>query len=367
MLYYVIILLCFLAAVTTARKHVISTEHIIQRERKIWFCIIVMYMILLCGLRARVVGIDTYDYSQMYKEYVEYSLKEIIEYDLYDKGFVLLNWFLNKIHCNFVAASLVYAMLYICPIAIYIYKYSKNILMGLLVFVCMGLYTFAFSTIRQSIAMGLCICAYMSAQNIKGIKGFVCFSLMVWIASTIHASAIVFLPAYFLGKMPFNSIITMFMIVCAAIAMLFKNQMANIILDLATDTSDKYSVYAVSDGGTAGFKLYLFIVGIVLLRIIFFSKVRKDAKSDNLIYMMLFVLILFPAVQSGGAIMRIYFYYYIFIIVYLPNMLENIESPKDKLLMYTLITCVILYYYADVSLETKMLNPYYFFWQEVGL
>lgn len=377
MVYHMIPVLCFFAAwfmeqYAMKAPGTLSALEKKQRNKKMerhLYILVVLYMIFICGFRAygamNHIGIDTYGYYQAYQSNIAIPFFDIFNEDVEDKGYVLLTWCFAKVGVNFTVFLSLAAAIYIGMLALYIHRCSKSRWMSLFVFVGMGLYFFAFSTIRQSIAMGICMGAYMLSQKVSGWKGFLGFAVLVWIASTIHASAIVFLPAYFLEKLPYRNITVIFMLAVAAITMLFKNQLSGLLMQLAIETSDKYENYAadITENAGAGMMLYLFVLATVVLRLLVSGGMSETAKKDNSVYFLLFMLILFPAVQSGGAMMRIYYYYYMFLIVYLPNTLESIGDRKTKQLAYILLTFFLIYYYSTTSFETMKLLPYHFFWQ----
>ena len=79
------------------------------------------------------------------------------------------------------------------------------------------------------------------------------------------------------------------------------------------------------------------------------------------------MLIIFPAVQSGGAIMRIYYYFYIFMIIYIPNMIAKIDQKKDRgicgIVLFLYILVGLYMFYSTLSGNSLNIMPYQFFWQ----
>ena len=377
MIYNIILFACFCFALCEGiyAKTLLKTstnveinEKCEKLEKKL-FIFVIAYMIFICGMRAykgiNYVGIDTRNYYTMYLLQKSLTFKDIINNGDFDIGYTLLSWLFIKLDWEFAAIILCAAIVFVGSVAVFIYKYSKNRFMSIFVFVAMGLYFFGFTAIRQTLAMGICVCAYMFAQKNTGFKSLVVFVLLVWLASTIHASAIVFFPAYILQKMPFKTSRVVTLLVVAALAMLFKNQVTDLLFRFASQTSEKYEIYTDVESGSVGMRLYLFVLMTVILRLIFFNSEKKPSENDNLIYMVQFMLILFPAVQSGGAVMRIYFYYYIFFVAYLPNMLESIDDIKTRRLAYLLLTYFLLFVYSGTNFAVSHLLPYQFFWQSV--
>lgn len=362
LLYSMPFLICFFLNLYLNR--IKSIEH---REKLLnkWYIVIIIYMILLCGLRSYNmfyhVGMDTNGYYWSYVNKEVQSFTDVFSQESKDKGYAFMEVLFSKLHLNFTLALVVFASMYIIPIGVFIYKYSKNILISIVIFVGLGLYTFSFSAIRQSVAMGICIIAYMLNDKMGGIKGILLFCASVWVAQTIHASAIVFLPVCIIMKLPLKKSILYAMIVCTTFAMLFKNQFSTFLINIASEVSESYEGYqsVLAQEANLGIKLYLLVLSMIVLSLVFGNK-RTD--NDNLIYMILCMLILFPAVQSGGAIMRIYYYYYIFVIVYFPNMIEGFKDNRDRMLIYTLYSIVFVIFFYTSVLQGKRLLPYNFFW-----
>ncbi|MBQ4516640.1 MAG: EpsG family protein [Clostridia bacterium] len=214
MIYNIILFACFCFALCEGiyAKTLLKTstnveinEKCEKLEKKL-FIFVIAYMIFICGMRAykgiNYVGIDTRNYYTMYLLQKSLTFKDIINNGDFDIGYTLLSWLFIKLDWEFAAIILCAAIVFVGSVAVFIYKYSKNRFMSIFVFVAMGLYFFGFTAIRQTLAMGICVCAYMFAQKNTGFKSLVVFVLLVWLASTIHASAIVFFPAYILQKMP---------------------------------------------------------------------------------------------------------------------------------------------------------------------
>ena len=374
MVYHTILLLCFAFAFFSERYTMslvknsidIITEQRQNLEKKLFF-IIALYMLCLCGLRSykpgAYVGLDTSAYYNMYLRYSSLNFSDIFDERMNDKGYVLFGWLLSKIEMDFSVLLFISAIIYVGGITWCIYRYSQNRWMSFFIFVAMGLYTFSFSAVRQSIAMGLCMIAYILSDKTQGWRGFILFIGITYIASTIHASAIIFLPVYLVQKISYKPA-TVFVFLGVAVAtMLFKNQFASLLLQLAAETSEKYENYEMVRNAGAGIMLYLFVMMTVILCLLATNSKIKNDKKDNFVYLILCMLILFPATQSGGGMMRIYYYYYMFIVVFLPNVLESIEDLKTKQLAYLLLSMFLLWFYMSGDKRGLALIPYQFFWQ----
>ena len=81
-------------------------------------------------------------------------------------------------------------------IVITLYKYSRMIELSLFVFIASGMYTVSMNGIRQSLAAAIIFAAtkYILDGNFKK------FLLVILLASTIHQTALIFIPIYFIVR-----------------------------------------------------------------------------------------------------------------------------------------------------------------------
>lgn len=329
-----------------------------------YYIIMSVYMVVLIGLRSANIGIDTNGYYGMYKSAASLSFSDL-KYDMSDKGFVVLEIILNRLHISFNGFNLIYAAFVIIIVSLFIYKMSEMPWLSYFLYICFGFFLLDFSMVRQTLAMSIVILAFLSDKN-RGIKDFALFALLVLLASSIHASAIIFMPVWFIKKLPFNSVLVTFFIVLIPLCYLFKGQLSNMLINLAGNVSDKYEGYSKAGEGNAGILLYFMMIVTVVFSL-FIPRFFKDKQNTTMFYLLCIMLIIFPGVQGGGAIMRIYYYFYIFMIVFVPNMVCNMNINDKGLfvLVIALYIMVGLYmYYGSLSGGENHLVPYQFFWHQ---
>ena len=341
-----------------------SDEYKNMIQKKFTF-IICFILFIICAFRAysykNYVGIDTQTYYSMWNNNLSAdTIHDLLNFVHNDEGYYILGWILGKMNFSFVTILILEAIMYVGIMYKFIIKYSKEPLISLLFFICL-LFTFSMSTIRQSIAMGICLLAYMLYDKYKHqkLKSLIIYGLLVMLAISFHKSAIIFVPAILIPKIRYNKKIVFIFLAIATLTMIFKTQFSSVFMSLAGDYSQKYASYSIT-GDNVGTKFYIFVLFFVLLSIIFSKKLSKDSNSDSLIYMMLAMLIIFPAVQSGGAMMRIYYYYYMFAPVYMANTLNCITDKNLKLLAKLLIIVFLVYLFFNGNLVANRLAPYHF-------
>lgn len=332
-----------------------------------YYIVMAVYMIILIGLRRTDIGIDTSNYASMYKSAGKLAFSDL-KYKMNDKGFVILQMILNRLHIGFSGFNFIYAIFVIVVISCYIYKESEMPWLSYFLYVCFGFFMLDFTMVRQTLAMAIVLMAFMIDKN-RGVKDFILFALLVILASTIHASAIIFMPVWFIKKLPFNGLIVAFLLILIPLCYLFKGQLTGFLLNMAGSVSDKYEGYAKTGEGNAGILLYLMMLVTVVFSL-FVPGLFKDKKNATFFYLLCIMLVIFPGVQGGGAIMRIYYYFYMFMIVFIPNMVCSLDT-KEKgffvLIIFLYLAVGLYMYYGSLSTNSSKVIPYHFFWQQKSL
>lgn len=363
-----VVLLYLLCVFYYRRKFSITNGVILNNNQlKMYFVIISILMIVIIGLREKHIGIDTISYYNSYQRMAHYDFKyvlnPILEEEGTEQGYVFLQILFNKIRISFTGFNVVYAIFNIGTISLLIYKNSKIPWLSYFLYICYEFFLLDMTMMRQTTAMSIVVLAIMYDSN-KTFLDFIKFALIVYLASLIHSSAIICIPLWFIFKIPYSGKIFIASMVIVALCYVFRNILMNIVDKVAMEVSNKYS-YATFEEGSAGLKLYLMIIATVIMGA--WLKVPTiDENSLRMHYLLTLMLVVFPAVQSGGAIMRVYFYFYIFMIIYIPNMISCIDKHKDVIFFYLIIFLYVivgLYLFNSALLRDSYIVPYKFFWQ----
>ena len=89
-----------------------------------------------------------------------------------------------------------------------------------------------------------------------------------------------------------------------------------------------------------------------------------SAENKVLFYLQVFAAILWPIASVNSAIARMYYYYHMFLILYVPTLIDSIGGKIEKVVVTVGYYGVALYFLASQVLpETFKFNPYRFFWQ----
>ena len=311
-------------------------------------------LILLCGLRRIDVGRDTMMYSIAYsKMQSRISWKDALDrYSYIEFGFYFLEFLVSR-YFNYQVFLIICAIISILPVMIVIHRYSENKMISLVLYISFPYYTFSMSGIRQACALGIIMLAYIAVRE-KKLPMFLIFTFM---ACLFHTSAVLFLPTYWLDKIPYKKRTIYLSIVFLLTTFIFRGFLWNIASQFARQS------YSANDAG--GRLMYLFMILTIILGFYY----RKNFVGENeehkvLLYMQVISAAIWPIASVNSAIARMYYYHHIFLILYVPTLIKSIKRRFERLIISFGYLFVAIYFISTQVLPaTFKFSPYFFFWQ----
>ena len=177
-----------------------------DRRKKNYIIICGIIMALIIGLRYKGVGSDDtafyYNNWEMMSMVSWRDFPQILQSVDLEYGYQISVWLLSHLLSWGQWVLLLSGAFFSLSVCLFTYRNSKNPVMSLIVFNCLGLFNFMVQGLRQAIAMSICLFAYEQCKKNQFIK----FILLVAIACLFHASALVFILVYFLSKFKLNTI-----------------------------------------------------------------------------------------------------------------------------------------------------------------
>jgi hypothetical protein len=165
-------------------------------NKKIIYIFLTTVLILIAGLRYN----SGYDYNS-YIQIIKYadSITGLFKTRI-EPGFMLFNYFLNTIISNPYFNIFVIAFISIIIKVVFIKKNSYYIFIPLFYYYNFSFLTLEMGQIRNGLAVAILLISfkYISEQN------FYKFTFFVILATSVHYSSIIFLPAYFIEKWTIN-------------------------------------------------------------------------------------------------------------------------------------------------------------------
>lgn len=327
-----------------------------------------LIMFSIYGLRNtfRIGGDSTNTYYGGFLATGRFSWEELMALEIRNKGYYVMNKLMfsltggdYQLYISLLAAFIMVSLGYI------VYEYSPNPLQSFLYYIGLLFFTFHFSALKQSAAMGVLMLAF--DQIFK--KRPVLFVLLVALAGTFHFPALVFLPAYWLAKIHLGRGYLFFLALLLIVVYLFRNQIINFMMSLYEDENTNIDLT-----GTRFLKnKVLLMIGIAVIAVIFRVPVKEDHLYSALLGFMGIAIVLQTFSAYSNIFERLADYYFQFSVLLLPIAFDHNVTRKSLLSPRTLealdgvAVCVLcgfaIYRFLSYVTYNSTLHPYLFFFQ----
>lgn len=247
----------------------------------------------------------------------------------------------------------------------FIKKYSSSPVQSVLCFLGLLYYTLMFDALKQAVAMAILLFAFDAILEKRPVR----FIILVAFASLFHFPALIFLPAYWIGRMKVGRGYIVLLAVLLLITYLFRDDILNLMLN-AYGTEE---IEATMEGIQ-----FLRNKVVIMIAIAVFAAVIKPPASDDALYntLMMFagVAIVFQTFCGYNNIFeRLADYYFHTSIVLIPLIFEKNGKSKmrtiagiDQRLIDTiplLICAFAVWRFLSTVNQSSIYMPYRFFWQ----
>ena len=318
-------------------------KRIDKKLEPIIVAVIILIFILVAGLRCNI-G-DTGAYIQGYENLANFNG---FTEDSADKGFTIFSLFLYNISPDpqllIFASSLIIQFFNLHTL--YRYKENNYFELEVYMYITSGCFLVTMNGMRQAIAGAL-----LFALTHLIIKGkFIPYAILVYIISSIHASAIIMIPVYFICREEAWSKKTQMIIVLASIGFLFFYQLMPAIFDAMGDST--YTVYeGTMTEANVGASPIRFIVNAVPIVLAYWKKDRiKEVWPESNVFvnmsLMNCIVMAFSLYNWIFARFQIYFQLYNFVL--LPFIIKNCFIRKERdLVYYCFIVCYFIFFYYE--------------------
>lgn len=318
-------------------------------------------LFLLLALRHPSMGVDlghfrTYGYLASFDEISAMSWQKVLSlpgYQNYEKGFILLIKLVGSIWPNRQFFLAVCAALSIFPVACVVYRRSDDPFFSAIIYVGLPSFVMLFSSLRQNIALGLCLLALYYAEEKKPIR----FLLLVLFASLFHKTCLLFLLAYPLFHIRLNRTTRLLTVPVLFVIYLLRYPLFSILSRILSDE-------AAADGNGA-IALLLFFIALYVFCTYYMDE--EDPVQNG--YLNLFYLTC--ACQCFGGVyaiaLRVGLYFALGMILLIPRIVNRIEDDPTRQAVKTvmLIGFIALGLYNLYVSSWAMATPYYFCWEYV--
>lgn len=292
-------------------------------------------------------GSDLNNYYRLFDRAITLeSFKDFSATSTMEVGYLWLNWLIARV-IKWPQFIIFFQAAFCIGVTLrFIYKYSEDVLLSVLGFMSFGLMQFYLTGFRQSFAIAICLIALEFALK----KKFIGFISSVLIAASIHQTAIVFVPVYWIVKIG----LTKFYALVDLIVIFILSQGVPRIISLGNEVFDKE--YQGAFGGNRLGGMINILIGIGVLAVMFYQSDRYkkpeiSEKSINNSIQPLSGLFHLTAIGTGVyalryqalVLERISLYFTPGLFILLPHIINNSFTEDSKKILKPLFVFAMVF------------------------
>ncbi len=311
------------------------------RPNKIFVFFVVVSLVLISGLR-RNIG-DTPFYMHSYTLVPQYSWDYILSQE--EKGFIFLQLLLHKFSDNPQILLFTAALITNVLIVLVLYQYSRLFELSLYVYITSGLYIVSMNGIRQFLAGAILFAATKYIMDGSWKK----YMLVVLLASTIHQSALILIPIYFIVRRKAWTGTTLLLLSSAIIMVIGYNQLSGAFFDAIGDRFGQYK--DSQEGGTNAIRV---IVQVAPLLLAYFGREKLRElfpNSDYIVNLSLLGAIFMIISTQNWVFARFMIYFGLYNLILISWAVHLFVKKEQKFVYYAILICYFTYSYYETVIS----------------
>lgn len=318
------------------------------------FMAFITFAVIIFFAGARSYVADTSAYIKMFNDYplLQNAHDVIFASNAREPGFRLFSILIKTfISDNYTVWLSIIAVISGICVMIPLYKYSCNFGISVFLFMISCQFSWMFNGMRQfMVASIMFACTGLILKN-KTLP----YIIIVCVLSTVHQSALLLIPMYFIAQgEPWNKR-TLLFIGCIVLAMLFTSKFTNLLTDVVeqTDYSTSVNEFKATDDGTNPIRILVESIPIILA-FIYRNKIKDKLTpiiklSINMSLIASGLYIISKVASSGVLLGRLPIYCSLYNLILLPWLLRNIFEKREKdLVYYIMIICYFAFFYYQM-------------------
>ena len=343
-----------------------------KKHSKIFIIIAFLLLFAVMGLRdVYVTGNDTSgtfgSYPNFYKrvgatEWTELTGKGENDYNI---GFSYLGKLIYELtNGDYQLFITIISLFVMISYMWFIYKYSTSPIQSILCLFGLLYYTLLFDVIKQSLAMAILLFAFDAIVEKKPVR----FVILTVIAALFHFPAIVFIPAYWIGRMKLGRKYIITLAVLLLLTYVFRDRLLTLMLNAYGSEST-----ASMEGIRFLRNKVIIMIGIVLFAVYIKPPARKDT-IYNMLLMLSGVAIIFQTFCGYNNIFeRLADYYFHTSIILIPMLFErggtspsSLDTEKNRYILNFIMIAVYAFFiwrFLSMVNNSANFNQFQFFWQ----
>lgn len=299
------------------------------KNKKVSTFLASLQMFLILALRSNTTGVDLINYIGGYQFIGSMHFGELLSRlhlikiaDLvypyaYESGYTVLNWIASKLGLSFHGFLVLLAAFTMLSVGVFIYRYSVRPWLSFVLFIGLGMYTYSFGILRQTIALSILLWSIPYVEKKKYKPLIAIFAL----AFTIHRSSIIFALLVFFANFKIKKEqILKYLFLCIGLTFLSPYLYRFLIVKiLSILRKERYFSTAFSLNNQI---ILMFTIAILVVLLIDFKAFQNP--TNRLVFWGFLLSIPFEILgMNNDGFARIIEYYYIFAIILIPFAVES--------------------------------------------
>ena len=309
-----------------------------------------LFLLLGClsAFRAADVGNDTQEYLNIFKDVSRDEIQNLPSYSTrFEIGYIWLNKLLSYVSMNgqiilITTSAFAYYWYYK-----FIKKYSPLVGVSILLFFFARFHDESMNIVRQTVATGFCLWAYIELRSKKNLV----FFLLMLAAFYIHKSSIVFLLAWLIFRVPFRKKYIKYFFILWGVVLFIGKTLVDLIF--STGLVQTYFIdSAFLESGKSAPAIILTIDILILLFYLFAYKGDKVKEKEDIssdVMWMLMACVLFQTLALFFSLMvRVSWYFRLFELIAIPYALCRMKVGTRIISTIAIVILFMAYYGAVV-------------------
>jgi transmembrane protein EpsG len=313
--------------------------------------IVMLVFVMVAGLRKNI-G-DTFGYM------LTYSMADFSwEYILGKKeiGFGVLQKILKLYSSDPQVLVFTTALITNVLIVYVLYKYSRLFELSIYLYITSGLFIVSMNGIRQFLASAIIFAAikYIFDGNWKK------YFLVVILAATIHQSAFILMPIYFIIRRKAWTLPTFVLLTLTIFLVIAYNQFSQVLFSLLENTSYGKDYKDLNEGGANYIRVAVYAIPLIIA---FIGRERLRAvfpKIDYVVNLSIISLVFMIISTQNWIYARFTIYFGLYNLILLSWIIKIFPKRQQMLMYYVVVAFYFIYFFYEnaVVLNIKYLSDY---------
>lgn len=343
----------------------IITIPVEKYSKRTYFYVNSFFIWFLMAFKGYTVGSDTYTYISLYRSASTMEIPTNFSNWFFpangarfENGYLVLNKFLAIINSNPQFLFIVSSTIFILCLIFMVNELHLNPIVSILVFECLGFFSFFMSGLRQGLACSFCMVAFVFAVKKKPIF----FLLFCYFAISMHVSAAIFIIVYLFNYLGNNWKTNGLVFLALLVALLtFDDIFAKIAI-----FNKEMSNFVSSSANSGGFLNVILSVSLIVITLVAVQYIELPKERLRLYtfskYMLYIAATFYLISLQSTQLSRITLYFEIGYFPLLSNLFEFTNSRIRTVSRLVIIIVLLIYIWVILTFRPEWTGvvPYSF-------